>query len=195
MRRLALWISYTLNANTYAIAVAAYILWLEGNFNAPSLAIEVFLLGVLPVTPILIDVLRGRVDIFVSDRVDRPVYFTYALLVYIAGYIYYRFIAFDGWMAYFILTYVIVTAVMTLATLKYKVSVHACGIAGPTTFLAINYGVAHALLYLLLVPIYYARSRLGAHTLNELLLGSVIGVCLTLTTVLLVLQYPQIAFP
>jgi hypothetical protein len=195
LSRFALWISYVLNANTYAVASAAYILWRGGRLGVASFLIEALFLGVLPVAPILVDAWRGKVDVFVSERVDRPVYFTYALLVYLAASLYYRFIVFNGLMAYFVLTYVVVTLAMTATTFKYKASVHACGIAGPTTFLVINYGISHAVLYLLLIPVYYARSRLGAHTLEELLLGSVIGICFTILTAVIVAQYPVIAFP
>ncbi len=191
-RRAALIVSYGLNANSYAVVLGGVILSVEGRLTLTSLICEFILLGFLPLLPILIGVLRGKVDVFVSERVDRPLYFWLAVVAYFIGYLTYRLLLKDPGMAYFSLTYVVVTFFMGLLTYRWKASVHACGVSGPTTYMLINYGVPYALLYLILIPVFYARLTLEAHTLFELLLGSLAGVVFTSLTALIVWAFPQL---
>ena len=95
-------------------------------------------------------------------------------------------------MAFFILTYFTVTISMTLVSLRWKASVHACGISGPTTFMFAALGIAYSVLYLLLMPVYLSRSALKAHTQLELALGTAVGVMITLLTYYAVIAYPQL---
>ncbi|MCD6324430.1 MAG: hypothetical protein J7L55_04920 [Desulfurococcales archaeon] len=190
--RAALWISYALNANTYAVMLATLILWVEGDLTLTSFLTELAFFGLLPLLPILINAVRGKVDVFVSERGDRPIYFILAVAAYAGGYLTYRFLLLDRHLSYFILTYAVVTGAMAVFTLKWKASVHACGISGPTTYMVINFGMPYAALYLLLVPIYFARHSLKAHSPFELALGTIVGVMFTLLTALFVAVAPQL---
>jgi len=191
-RGAALLISYGLNANTYAVALGTYMLYRVNDLSINTFLAVFAFLAVLPLAPIFIDYFRGKTDIFVSEKVDRPKYFTLASITYLLGYIYYRFVDINSLMAFFLLTYFTVTASMTLVSFRWKASVHACGVSGPTTFMVVALGIAYLVLYLLLIPVYLSRSVLRAHTKLELVLGMAIGFIVTLLTYLVVTIYPQL---
>jgi len=151
-------------------------------------------LAFLPLAPIFIDYFRGKTDIFVSEKVDRPKYFFLASLTYLIGYLYYRFLEDNSVMAFFLFTYLTVTLAMALVSLRWKASVHACGVSGPTTFMVVVFGGIYLVLYLLLIPVYFSRAALKAHTRLELALGSLVGIAITLLTYLGVSLYPALVF-
>lgn len=71
------------------------------------------------------------------------------------------------------------TLVMMTITFRWKISVHASGIAGPTTLLVQSLGLVFSLLSLLLIPVGWARIRLEAHTLNQFVAGALVTVITT----------------
>jgi membrane-associated phospholipid phosphatase len=64
------------------------------------------------------------------------------------------------------------TVVMMFITLRWKISVHASGIAGPSTALVYLLGAIAAPLLLLAVPVGWARIKLGAHTILQVIGGA-----------------------
>lgn len=188
--RAALMISWAINASTYAVVLGLYILLRTGDLLVTDVVASLMFLGLLPVLTIILDSMRGKTDIFVSRREQRPFYFVFAIASYAAGYAYFRYVSPNYIMSGFLLAYIIVTLAMTLVSLKWKASVHACGISGPTTYLALRMGPAHSLLYVVLIPVYVARLRLNAHTPKELALGTAIGIVFTMVTVLLTHYLP-----
>ncbi len=186
----ALAISWAINATTYAVALGIYILVSTGDLLIADVISSVMFLGLLPVLAIILDSRRGKTDVFVSRREQRPFYFILAIVSYLAGYVYFRFVSPNPMMSGFHLAYVIVTSAMTLATLKWKASVHACGISGPTTYLVLKMGYVHAVLYAILIPVYAARLKLRAHTPKELAMGTAIGIVFTAMTVLFFNFFP-----
>ncbi len=71
------------------------------------------------------------------------------------------------------------SAVFLALSQRWKPSVHASGVVGPATVLALATGLPGVLLFCLLVPIAWARHRLGAHTWGEILVGGLLTVPLT----------------
>lgn len=67
------------------------------------------------------------------------------------------------------------------AVLKVRASGHACGFAGPLTYLARFVGPMPVLICaaLALPIVYWARLRAGRHSLRELLSGTIIGFAAT----------------
>jgi len=179
--RVAEVLSHATSTPIYAVLLGTYVLYVDGSLSPSGIAAVAAFLGILPIAAIVIDTVRGRTDIFVSSRRLRPKYFTYAIASYIAGSTYFKYLG-SLLEAGFILTYVVVTAAMLAASLRLKPSVHACGVAGPTTYLVLALGPHHALLYLLLIPTAYARLALKAHKPYEVALGVAIGVVFTAIT-------------
>lgn len=75
--------------------------------------------------------------------------------------------------------YSVNTLVMMLISLKWKISIHASGISGPFTFLVYVLGTVFLPLYLLILPVGWARIELRAHSLSQVLAGFLLTILLT----------------
>jgi membrane-associated phospholipid phosphatase len=71
------------------------------------------------------------------------------------------------------------TLVMMLITRRWKISVHASGIAGPTTVLTESLGLWASVFFALLLPVGWARIRLKAHTPTQVLFGALVTIAAT----------------
>ncbi|MBC3887995.1 hypothetical protein GH810_06700 [Acetobacterium paludosum] len=71
--------------------------------------------------------------------------------------------------------------------LKIKASGHACGVMGPVV-VCIYFLGNFSWLFLLLLPIvFWARMKIGRHTLKELLLGAAVSLLCTLLAIIIIL--------
>ena len=185
--KLAKAISYLFSAPLFAL-YSTIIIVLEANKEIqplpPHTAILVgfIFLTFLPLLPIILGSLRGHVDLFVSEREKRPLYFAFAILSYTLGAVTCHLI---GSRLFLIInvSYLITTISMTIATLKLKVSVHLAGVTGPATYITYFLGPKNLPLYLVAIPVAWARIKLGAHTPREALLGATISIITTITTI------------
>ncbi|MCS7109599.1 MAG: hypothetical protein NZ903_02270 [Candidatus Micrarchaeota archaeon] len=142
-----------------------------------------FLLGgvlfsLLPGMAILYYSRKGRVDVELSQRESRTrFYFLAVVLQLMAAIIYYHF---DHRLMFVTsITYAIATTLMALINLKWKISAHASGIAGPVTALYVVYGNVAIPLYLLLIPIFILRYKVKAHTISQLIGGAFLSIIIT----------------
>jgi membrane-associated phospholipid phosphatase len=86
------------------------------------------------------------------------------------------------------LSYVFVTLGVTLINLKWKISVHAAGISGPSTALVCVFGLAALPVVALIVLVVWARIKLKAHTPWQSIAGAIVGILITLSVY--VIFYP-----
>ena len=77
------------------------------------------------------------------------------------------------------LCYAVVTAAIALITPFWKISIHSCGIIGPSIGLAIAFWPWGLLYFLLLPPVVWSRYVLKKHTPLQLLMGAVVGFTIT----------------
>ena len=174
-------VSYALSAPVYATILAWYMLWVRSRFNVLEWVIALVFLGIAPITGVLAGVAKGKVDVFVSKRSDRPIYFVPAVASHaIGGWVY--AVLGDQLLAMFAFTYAAVTASILLVTFAEKVSVHVAGVAGPTTFMVLTFGLTYSVLYVLVPAVAFARLCLRAHTAKELALGTLTAVAVTVIT-------------
>ncbi|WXG43458.1 MAG: hypothetical protein WED04_05375 [Promethearchaeati archaeon SRVP18_Atabeyarchaeia-1] len=150
----------------------------------PSVLLGTLFLSVLPIAPVLYYASKGVVDIDVSDRSMRPKLFGMAILGYSLGVVFFFFLQSLSLMVLSI-AYVCVTSSVALVSFFWKISVHTTGIAGPVTGLTYVFGWIAALLYLLLLPVAWARLRLKAHSLSQVVGGAVAAVLVTFIVYLL----------
>ena len=71
------------------------------------------------------------------------------------------------------------TAIMLLITLRWKISIHASGVAGPTTALVYSIGTWAAVFFILLIPVGWARVQLKAHTPWQIFAGALVAAIAT----------------
>ncbi|OWZ82653.1 hypothetical protein [Natranaerobius trueperi] len=116
---------------------------------------------------------------------ERKLAFTMAALGQITGAV--TVVSFDGpqGVKLLFLTYVLAGLILTTCNtlINYKASGHACGVAGPLTFLSYFLGRTYLSLFILLPIVFWARLYLKRHTIGELCLGAMIGIFATITVV------------
>lgn len=87
------------------------------------------------------------------------------------------------------LGYAVGTLFIFLVNLRWKISIHAMGVAGPTTVLLYVFGAWGVLLGLLLPPVIWSRVYLKKHTVAQALAGALAGFVLGAFGLWLVLIY------
>jgi len=177
---IAIAISYIFNASFYSIYLLPIFVDLKDIF---TIALSIIFLGIMPIIFIVIQSIRGRIDMFVSQRKERPKYFIPALIGYLTGYILFSLLN-KSMLALYHLTYFTVTFTIFLISFKWKISVHMAGICGPNTFIILTLGEKYIPLYLLSILVGWARYRLKAHTFLQLFMGGIIAIVVTFFTVI-----------
>lgn len=180
-KRLAHAISLVTAPQLYGGATIALV-WCElGTGGLEALTMMLLAHTVLPLTPIVLDSVKGEVDIFVSDREKRWRYYLFSIISYTIGI---GYSLWRGYPIYAIITtsYMLSAILLALVTVlaKWKISVHSAGIAGPTTALVMVVGETAIPLYLLLAPVSWARLELKAHTPSQLAAGAIVALLSTL---------------
>jgi len=131
-----------------------------------------FFSAILPVLVILYMKRSGIVsEMMVNTMEDRTRPFLGASASYLLGFAALRAMGAPPQMVYLMACYLVNTLAMMLVNLRYKISVHAAGVAGPATFLVHQYGLAFWPFLLAAVVVSWARYRLGMHTLGQLIWG------------------------
>ncbi len=75
--------------------------------------------------------------------------------------------------------YAVVTATMTVITPYWKISIHSCGVIGPSIGMAIAFWPWGLLYFLIFPPVVWSRYVLKKHTPLQLTMGAVVGFILT----------------
>ncbi len=140
--------------------------------------IGVLTLAVLPVIPIFYYRRKGVVDLYVSDRKKRPSLFLFAIMCYALGAMMFK-ITQSRMMLKLALAYFFVSLSIMAITLFWKISVHAAGIAGPSTMFILVYGLNLLPIYLLTAVSIWARTIVKAHTLLQAITGAAAAALVT----------------
>jgi membrane-associated phospholipid phosphatase len=123
---------------------------------------------------------RGLIsDFFVSEKEERAKPFAGAIASYVVGSLALLSVRAPTIVTALMLCYAGNTLVMMLITRVWKISIHASGIAGPTTALIISLGTWASVFFALLVPVGWARIRLRAHTPTQMLAGALVTIVTT----------------
>ena len=118
---------------------------------------------------------RGLISDFnVSERRERTRPFVGAAASYLAGSGVLLFLGAPTIVIALMLCYAGNTVIMLLITLRWKISVHASGVAGPTTALVYSIGTWAAVFFILLIPVGWARVQLKAHTPWQIFAGALV---------------------
>lgn len=118
-------------------------------------------------------------NIYASSGEGRTIAFMAAILSYLLGAIALRLAQAPSVVTALMICYLGNSLIMMLVSLKWKISVHASGITGPTTVLVYSLGPAASLLSMLLIPVGWARIKLGAHSLAQVSAGALLTIATT----------------
>jgi len=180
-KEVAGFISHTFNA---PVVAALTFLTLLTSERAPNFLIltMIFLTFGTAVPLILLYCLsrKGIIpDLYASKGESRAIPFVGAMLSYLLGAIFLLLAEAPSIVTAVMLCYLGNSLIMMLITLKWKISIHASGIAGPTTALAYFLGM-WALPFLgLVIPVGWARIKLKAHSLAQVTAGALLTIVVT----------------
>jgi len=151
-----------------------------------SLLIGLIFLTLYPTLSIYRKYRQGEIDLDVSDKKDRPLIFLQSIASFAMCAAIFFFVQ-DKLMFAVALSYFLVTTIIMLINFFSKISTHTAGLAGPITAIVFYFGIFYAPLYLLLLPVAYARFKLGMHNRFQLAAGTAVGAVLTYVIFSLVL--------
>ncbi len=150
-----------------------------GNLNQLSaFLLSGVLFSLLPGTAILYFSKKGRVDIELSEQKSRTKFYVIAIASEIIAAI--TFYVFQTKLMFVTaIAYAIVTLLMMIINFKWKISAHASGITGPLTAMYVVYGNIVFPFFVLLIPVYTLRYKVKAHTIWQLIGGTVLAFTIT----------------
>jgi len=176
-------VTLLMNAPLLAVATFVYIYLTDPAGPSPTiLATAIFFSGVLPILIIFVQRRSGIVtEMMVNEREERTKPFLGAISSYVLGTVALVYLKAPPSMVYLMACYLVNSVFMMVVTLRYKISIHASGVAGPATFLVHQYGVRLWPLTLVMVVVGWARLHLRVHTVGQVAWGVLLTVLLTLT--------------
>ena len=154
-----------------------------------GLGLAIFLGVIFPIAVVL--VLHNRriiSDIHISIRQQRTVPYLAAIAAYFLAAILIYLRVGPGILAAIMFCYGFNSFVVMCINFGWKVSAHATGVGGPLAALTLIFGWSITPLYLLIPLVNWARVYLRAHTLGQVIIGSLLGFGLTLTQLVLVFR-------
>jgi len=154
---------------------------LEGAADSlPLILISVMFGAFLPLAVIYgLSKLRVISDVWASQRETRVIPFSGVICSYLLGTVALVAVSSPTFVTSLMLCYLGNTVLMMIISLKWKISLHAAGIAGPATaFVALLGSIAFPLL-LLVLPVCWARLRLKVHTPAQVAAGAILTIVAT----------------
>lgn len=130
-----------------------------------------------------------RTDADLSNKEDR----TYPLLVVILSYFIGATVLYTlnapSLATILMFCYFLNTLIVFFINFSWKISIHAMGVAGPTTILTFAFGYIGSLLGLLLPLVMWSRISLKKHNMLQVLIGASLGFVLTIIETTFLLKY------
>ena len=146
-----------------------------------GLAVCIFFGVIFPIAFIVFLFTRSKVtDMHISLREQRTLPYLVTILAYLVGFALLLSIQGPSILPAVMLCYAINAVVVMFVNFSWKISAHATGLGGPIAALTLVFGWAIAPLYLLIPLVDWARVFLKAHTLGQVIAGSLLGFGLTL---------------
>ncbi|MEM3712610.1 MAG: hypothetical protein QXR97_03625 [Thermoproteota archaeon] len=186
-RKIAEIVSYVLsNPVTGGLGGLAILYKEEAVLNdaAVSIAMIVFFYSILPFSSVYYLRLRGKTDIFMSERARRPRHFIPGLLGYFISAFLFKSRG-AGLLAVTSASYFLTSLFLLFFTFKTKISIHVSGLATVGTLISYFYGAPGAIVLMFLPLLAWARVNTGEHTYPQTALGALVGFLATASTLIL----------
>lgn len=142
------------------------------------LVLGVLFISVFPVAAVVYQAWRGKVDLNVSTREKRPLFFVPAILSYLLASVVFWSLSLRPLYVVSV-CYLAVTSVIFALTLRWKISVHTAAVTGPVTLLAFSFGPVILPLYVLAVALSWARVHTRAHSVTQAATGALVSMGVT----------------
>lgn len=148
-------------------------LW--SHFYMPS-----FFSGILPLVSLYYLRHIGVIgDLMVNERDERLIPFACVFGSYLLGTGFLWVFNAPSTMVALMVSYVVTSLVMMVITLRWKISIHAAGVAGPSMFLVLKYNLVLWPFLIATLLVCWSRWRLKVHTIEQVLAGATLSVIVT----------------
>ena len=142
--------------------------------------VTAFFGSVLPLIGVLVLLNRGIIsDLFATERTERFVPFLTSIISYFLGAVALVYKDAPAAITALMACYIVNGIVLVLITTKWKISIHTSGVTSPVTALVYLLGSQLLPLFLIFVPVAWARLELKAHSKWQLTMGALISGILT----------------
>ncbi|MGB9978656.1 PAP2 family protein [Methanobacterium sp.] len=186
-KRFAVFISYVAYAPIISIPAFAMINYFFLNFHDFILITTLCAIfaGILPVLLVFswIEVKRHhgqKIDIDIPERKDRNYPLIIVILSYFIGAAILYSINAPSMTTVLMFSYFSNTLIIFFINLYWKISIHAMGVAGPTTVLIYTFGPIGALFAAIIPIVMWSRVYLKRHTVGQVITGALLGFILTI---------------
>lgn len=179
--KLASRISYVINPLIITLATFIPLILKFGGENKLDLFfVTAFFGSLLPLMGVLVLLKQGIIsDYFATERTERFVPFLASIVSYLLGTFVLVYINAPSAITALMATYIVNGIVLVLITTKWKISIHASGISSPVTALVYLLGTHLLPLFLIFLPVAWARLELKAHSKMQLTMGALLSGVLT----------------
>lgn len=145
------------------------------------------------ILPVLIVVILHQLkkvsDIHIANRRQRTLPFMCSIGSFLTGMVLLWLNAGPGWLTAILASYALNTTLVMCINFWWKISVHATGIGGPLAAFTVTYGLWVVVALIGLVGLVaWARVYLRAHTLGQVVAGSLLGFSFTMFQLLFIFQ-------
>ena len=148
--------------------------------NSVGIIITCMIFGaVIPVFTSLVLIKKMGIDLDITDRTKRTLPLILAIISYIIGFLILYFIKAPPVVTVLMLCYFTNTLIILFINFKWKISIHAMGIAGPTVALTYVFGFYGVFFGFLILLVMWSRVTLQKHTISQVLAGAFLGILLT----------------
>ena len=145
------------------------------HFYMPS-----FFSGLLPIISLYYLKRAGIIeDLMVNERDERFIPFACVFGSYLLGTAFLWIFNAPTTMVALMVSYVITSLVMMVITLRWKISIHAAGVAGPSMFLVLKYNLVLWPFLIMTLLVCWSRWRLKVHTIEQVFAGATLSVFVT----------------
>jgi len=179
--KLAEYVSAVMNAPLITLLTFIPLVYRFGEgATTQLLALTSFFGCFLPLILVVYMLKRGIIsDFYANDRNERFIPFMSTILSYTMGTVALMAVRAPEQITALMACYIVNGVVLLLITMKWKISIHASGIASPVTALVYLLGTRLLPLFLLFLPVAWARVELKAHDKKQVTAGAVISTVLT----------------
>lgn len=142
--------------------------------------ITAFFGSVLPMVGVFAMLKNGVIsDLYATKRTERFVPFLSSIISYMLGAVVLVYMKAPAAITALMATYIVNGIVLVMITTKWKISIHASGVTSPVTALVYLMGSRLMPLFLIFLPVAWARLELKAHSKMQLTMGALVSGILT----------------
>ena len=169
-------------SNIFSAPIIAFLISILFSLNSHnvflSAIIGVLFLSIGPVIGPIYRSVKNKIPIDIPEREMRTHLFIIAIISYAIG-LCLSFIFNEHLMFVLFLGYLVTSTLLALINLRWKISVHTSGIAGPTTAVVYVFGLKYVWLFVFTLLVIYIRKKLNAHSYAQLIFGAILSFFIT----------------